>query len=352
MSGPPRITRRRFVRGAAAGVAVAAASLTALRLTRNEPQPWDGDAFAPPGRPRVSVVRASSYESDLEGLVQDGLASVGADVKGRSVVIKPNLVEYDAGTSINTNPNLIAATVLALRRMGATAVTVAEGSGHRRDADYVVSESGLWDALAGVEAPFVDLNVAPVREVALRSSYMQLPSLWLPETLLDADVVLSMPKMKAHHWVGVTLSMKNCFGCMPGRVYGWPKNLLHWRGIENSILDIVGSVKPSLVVVDGIVGMEGDGPIKGDPIESGHLVFGTDPVATDVVAARVMGLDPERVAYLSEAGRFLGQAHWDEIVHEGEDPEATGLSFALLPEFEYLRYGSTAEPGSRDANGG
>lgn len=351
-SEPGEVSRRSFVRGAIAGTAVLATGLTAANLLRKEQVPWDESAFAPPGRPPVAVVRATSYERDLEEIVRDGLEAVGVDPRGRSVVLKPNLVEYDEGASINTDPRLIGAAVLALRRMGARSVTVAEGPGHRRDTDYVVSASGLWDVLQAVEAPFVDLNVAPARPSRLRSTYTGLEELWLPEVLLDADMVVSMPKMKAHHWVGVTLSMKNCFGCLPGRVYGWPKNVLHWRGIPNSILDIVGAVRPSAVIVDGIVGMEGDGPIKGTPIEAGHLVFGTDPVATDVVAARVMGVDPERIDYLVEAGRYLGQARWEEIRQVGEDPEATGLAFELIPEFAYLAYGSSASRQERDATGG
>lgn len=347
-----RITRRTFVRGATVGAAGVAVGLGAAKLLEDEPTMWDEGAFAPPSTPSVAVVRASSYERDLEGLVQDGLEAVGVDAAGKSVVLKPNLVEYDPGSSINTDPRLVGAAVVALRRMGARSVTVAEGPGHRRDTDYVVSASGLWDVLTAVDAPFVDLNVAPARPVTLRSHYMGLDALWVPDTLLDADLVVSMPKMKAHHWVGVTLSMKNCFGCLPGRIYGWPKNVLHWQGIPQSILDIVGAVRPGAAIVDGIVGMEGDGPIKGTPIDAGHLVFGTDPVATDVVAARVMGLDPERVQYLTEAGRYLGQARWEEIRQVGEDPEATGLSFALIPEFAYLEYGSTASPGDLDPTGG
>ena len=117
-----------------------------------------------------------------------------------------------------------------------------------------------------------------------------------------------MPKLKTHHWVGVTMSLKNCFGCMPGRVYGWPKDVFHVRGIPESILDIVAAVRPSLVIMDGIVGMEGDGPIMGDPVPSGVVVVARDLVAADVTGARLMGMDPEKVPYLMEAGRFLGQA--------------------------------------------
>ena len=75
--------------------------------------------------------------------------------------------------------------------------------------------------------------------------------------------------MKTHHWAGVTLSLKNLFGTLPGLVYGWPKNDLHWAGIEQSILDIAGAVRPAYSIIDGIVGMEGNGPISGEPVASG-----------------------------------------------------------------------------------
>ena len=123
----------------------------------------------------------------------------------------------------------------------------------------------------------------------------------LPQAVLEADVVISMPKLKTHHWAGLTCSMKNFFGVVPGAVYGWPKNLLHFRGIEESILDIVATVRPHLAIVDGVIGMEGDGPIMGRPKAAGVLLMGRDVVAVDASAARVMGLRPERVRYLAEA---------------------------------------------------
>lgn len=335
------ISRRTFLlRSAEVALGATAASLVGIKLSRHPAQPWNARAFAPLSAKRstVAVIRATQYdEAQLEQLVHDGLASIGAELDGRTVLLKPNLVEYDNATVINTDPRLIAATVLAVRRMGAAAVTVGEGPGHRRDTDYVVSASGLWDALRAVEAPFVDLNTAPLAPVQLLSSYTDLRSLWLPEAVTKADVVISMPKMKTHHWGGVTLSLKNCFGCVPGRVYGWPKNVLHWAGLEASIIDVAAAVLPDYQIIDGIVGMEGNGPIQGSPKAAGVLVFGNDPVAADTVGARLMGLEPRRIGYLSEASRFLGNGQLDEIVHAGEDVERAATSFALLPQFEHLR---------------
>ena len=128
----------------------------------------------------------------------------------------------------------------------------------------------------------------------------------LPATLRRADLIVSLPKLKTHHWVGVTLSLKNFFGVMPGIVYGWPKNVLHHAGIGRSILDITAAVRPHLAIVDGIVGMEGDGPIMGTPRRPGVLVMGTNLPAVDATCARLMQIDPWRVGYLAAASSRLG----------------------------------------------
>jgi uncharacterized protein (DUF362 family) len=325
------VDRRTFLRGAAAASGVALAGGLGLRALRREPERWDVAAFPPPGDARVAVLAASDYDGPLEATVLDGLRAIGADVRGANVLLKPNLVEFDPTTAVNTDPRLIAASVLALRRLGAVSVRIGEGPGHRRDVQDVVTRSGLADVLADVDARFVDLNTAAIRRVHLRSRYTDLGELWLPTPVLDADVVVSMPKMKTHHWAGVTLSLKNLFGTLPGRVYGWPKNVLHWAGIEQSILDIAGSVRPGYAIIDGIVGMEGNGPISGEPIASGVLVFADDPVAADAVGASLMGFDPAQIPYISEAGRFLGQADRSQIEHRGEDPERLANRFARPP---------------------
>ena len=254
--------RRTFLaRSAVAAGAVGAAAVVGGRILRHpQERPWDEAAFAPPGTARVAVLRATSYDAGLDDVVGDGLRAIGADVRGARVLLKPNLVEFDEDTAINTDPRLVAAAVVALRRMGAADVVVGEGPGHRRDTQFVVTSSGLLEALDAVDARFVDLNIDGIARVPLRSRYTALGALWLPRAITDADVVISMPKMKTHHWAGLTLSLKNCFGCVPGRVYGWPKNALHWAGLEQAILDVAAAVRPDYAIVDGIVGMEGNGP--------------------------------------------------------------------------------------------
>ena len=135
---------------------------------------------------------------------------------------------------------------------------------------------GLPTSFTRIIVPFVDLNESSVIKVPNAGNKSGWQSLYLPNEISRADIIVSLAKMKTHHWAGVTLSMKNLFGLMPGIVYGWPKNLFHWAGIHECIYDINATVKPHFAIVDGIVGMEGDGPIMGDPVQANVMVMGTN----------------------------------------------------------------------------
>ena len=102
--------------------------------------------------------------------------------------------------------------------------------------------------------------------------------------------------MKTHHWVGFTASLKNLYGVIPGIKYGWPKNVLHHAGIPQTVFDINASLPKTIAIVDGIVGMEGDGPIMGSAKPMGLVVIGTNPTAVDATLGRIMGFDPARSA--------------------------------------------------------
>jgi uncharacterized protein (DUF362 family) len=162
------------------------------------------------------------------------------------------------------------------------------------------------------------LNHDDVVSVSNDLGYTRLRELILPLTLRRADLVVSMPKMKTHHWAGVTLALKNLFGVMPGICYGWPKNVLHHAGIPESILDIAAAVRPDLAIVDGIIGMEGDGPIMGSPKASGIIVMGTNLPAVDATCARLMGIDPWSVAHLVSASGRFGPIAEGHITQRGE----------------------------------
>lgn len=326
------MNRRRFLLGALAAPAVAAAGGCSATPR------WERTAYRKRAESRVVVSRADSYESPLVDRILEGVRLCGLRVAGRSVLLKPNLVEFDPLGVINTNPAVVAAAIEAFRRLDAREVTVAEGPGHRRDNEYLLGASGLQKILAEHRTRYIDLNSDDVAPLSLLSRFTSFGRLYFPQAVLKTDLVVSMPKLKTHHWAGVTLSMKNMFGTIPGSIYGWPKNVLHWAGIHESIVDINSTLPTSrFAIVDGIVGMEGNGPIQGTPKRAGVLIFGEDPVAVDATAARLMRIDPAKVKYLRAAGEFLGNIEREKIVQIGEPIEALAQDFEVIGPFQYLK---------------
>jgi uncharacterized protein (DUF362 family) len=293
-----------------------------------------------PATTHVHIAKAASYEMDLAAILAEQYEHFRAAVplKDKRVVLKPNLVEYHQNKVVNTHPNVIAAAIELCRREGAREVIVAEGPGHWRNVEYLVTASGLGDVLRHYQVPFTDLNHDNVAKTLNLGQLTKLEHLHFAETVLHADVLISMPKLKTHHWAGVTLSLKNLFGTLPGICYGWPKNLLHWRGIDQSIIDIALTRTPDLAIVDGILGMEGDGPINGETKPCGVLVMGHDPLAVDASCCRIMMLNPEKVGHLALGHqRKLGLVREQQIEQRGEKLTAVATPFVPHPRYDHLR---------------
>jgi uncharacterized protein (DUF362 family) len=328
---PAGPSRRAFLAGAGL---LTLGTASALAIRRGDEGGWRADVF---------VARAESYDSDLAAIIRGGLGELGLGpgwTRGKSVLLKPNLVEPSkAAPHINTHPAVVWAVAEVFRGWGAREVFVAEGQGHCRDSGFVLEQSGLGPVLEEANLEFVDLNHDDVFTQRNRRGLTDLRKLYLPTSLKRADLVVSLPKMKTHHWAGVTLAMKNLFGMMPGVAYGWPKNVLHHAGIPASIIDINAAVRPGLAIVDGIVGMEGDGPIMGDPRTSGVLVMGTNLPSVDATAARLMKIDPDRVSYLAGASGRLGPIAEAHIRQRGERVETLVSPYTILdhPSLAYLR---------------
>src|SRR5438093_6017596 len=227
----------------------------------------------------VSIRRVAAYDQSVYDTMLRLLREHLGDVRGKNILLKPNLVEFEPGSSINTHPIVVHAAYEAFRAMGAATVRIAEGPGHRRNTLDLADAAGYFKIVPRFEDNFVDLNVDDVTRVRPAAQLSRIKKLYLPNIALRADLLVSMAKMKTHHWVGATLSMKNLFGVVPSAIYGWPKNVLHWAGIEESIADLHAAFPRQFAIVDGIVGMEGNGPIQGIPKHAGVLVAGKDPVA-------------------------------------------------------------------------
>ena len=288
---------------------------------------------------RVAIRCAASYDLDLLSIIRETLIEFNLPVRGKSILLKVNFVGHDPLGAINTHPAVVVAAREAFLSLGAASVSIADGPALERDIEAIAESMRLRDFIGPLSPSFVDLNTDDVRSVSLQTRASTLKKLYLPARVLAADWIVSMPKMKTHHWAGVTLSLKNMFGVVPGSCYGWPKNILHWAGITRSILDINSAVRPHFAIVDGIIGMEGNGPTQGSPKAPGLLVLGDDPVAVDATCTRLMGLAPEKIDYLRQAGLLLGHLHAHKIHQIGEKLEPLASPFAVLDEFRHLSIG-------------
>ncbi|MCC7175576.1 MAG: DUF362 domain-containing protein [Bryobacterales bacterium] len=317
MSGP--LNRR----GLLAGTAAAAAMGGCARAPR------------PGEEPRVTILRAK-YDQGLFDVMRRLLDEHQLDVRGKRVLLKPNLVEFDPGAAINTEPVFVLAAMEAFRSRGASHVGIAEGPGHRRPTLDLAEAAGYFRTVPDFERLFTDLNLDDVAGVKLPGQARRLDFLYLPKTALACDLLVSLPKMKTHHWAGATLGMKNLFGLVPGAVYGWPKNVLHWAGIHQSIAAVNSAFPRMFTLVDGVEGMEGNGPIQGRRKFAGVVVGGGDRVAVDATCCRIMGIDPGKIDYLRSADT-LGQTIEANVRQTGEPVRAVRTPFQLLPQFRQLR---------------
>jgi uncharacterized protein (DUF362 family) len=274
-------------------------------------------------RATVRLLRVDGYDERLGERLAEELGAFPrllGRVPGARVLLKPNLVEAREGRPVCTEAAFIVGVAEAFLRRGAASVRVGEGPGHCRDTEEVLSTSGVGEALRARGLGFVDLNVDDV--VALRppadlSGHGRIP---VARTVRGADLLVSLPRLKTHHHSGVSLSMKNLFGAVSGSVWGWPKNPLHQGGIEHAIVDLWTGLEPAFTIVDGLVGMEGDGPILGEPVVHGMVLMGEHAPAVDATAARLMGVDPEALRAFRLVAAHGGTVAASRIDVEGDTP--------------------------------
>jgi uncharacterized protein (DUF362 family) len=315
------LTRRHFFLGSLAVLASACRRQTQSVARRMYP---------------VSIVRANSYGVDLTDRVKRILIDHRVPILGKRVVLKPNLVEFNPNKPINTHPVFVASVAEAFRSLGARSVRVAEGPGHRRATLDMAEAAGYFEAIPRFEDEFTDLNLDDVAAVKLNRPFSTLKEIYLPNTVRDCDLLVSLAKMKTHHWAGATLSMKNLFGVVPGGVYGWPKNVLHWAGIDQCVADLHYLFPNQFNLVDGIEGMQGNGPILGYAKQAGVIVAGAHAPSVDAACCRVMQIDPEKIGYLKLIEQRSG---WkpDDVSHRGETVATVRTPFDLIPDFAHLR---------------
>jgi len=242
--------------------------------------------------------------------------------RGQRVFIKPNVCGGVPGKSGSfTDPRVLSSMIGILRNVDAT-ISVGEADSCMYTAEAMLPETGTAEAATQNGAVAVNLSHGEMVKVDVPSGYA-LKSFLVNKAVADADAIIAMPVMKTHACTVVTLGVKAMFGVLPER-----KKSRYHPELDQVMVDVVSALPPRLTIIDGIIGMEGEGPFKGDPVELGLMVAGNNVVSTDACAAAVMGIDPSSVDHLRLASeKGLGTIKIDEIEVKGEPIEAVRRPF-------------------------
>ena len=282
----------------------------------------------------VAVVRCQSPD---DGIAKS-LSSLEAEGGIRSfpgiVFIKPNIVvsvPYDRAPAELTDPRLVAAAIRYFYAHGAQKVLVGERpawGGASQDAYRV---SGYTQAVAESGGMMCDLDREPEVDVPVDGHVLR--EVRLPRALVEADWLVNMPKAKTHFLTGVTVGIKNLFGCIR---YEDRKKYHREIDLANLLADLLKALPPDLTIVDAIQAMEGFGPHAGSAVEMGLVIAGRDPLAVDCVGTYLMGVDPRSLATLQVAEKLgLGSIDLADIQIVGEALNEVRKVF-LPPVFQFV----------------
>ena len=258
----------------------------------------------------VGLAAVDDYETIASSIAELWKLAEMPDLSGKSILVKPNLLDEVENRLATTHPKVVGAVLDVLIEQGVKQVIVADGSAFQRDTASVARRCGLLQELDSRGIPFFDINYEELVPVRLGEGWIRnADTLWLPRRVTEADYIVSLPKLKTHHWAGVTLSLKNLLGLIPGSRYGWPKNIIHMNGINPTIIGLYEALPQVLALVDGIIGMQGNGPLAGSPVQHGLLAAGSDPLAVDIICAQLMGFSIDAIPHLAGgAAAGIGQA--------------------------------------------
>lgn len=346
-----QISRRDFIKTAAVG---ATAMLVACQ-TRQLPTPTSlpETAVSVSKRPAVSIVKikAGDIERAVEAAV-DLLGGIESVAQGKErIMLKPNLVSNDPRAT--TKPQVIHALAKLMKNAGKD-VSIGEGSaaagGFNAIDDityrtknrelleamqqFVFDELGYTEMARTLKIPLINLHLGEMVDVEVPNGFAY-QNITLHHSLTEIDLLCSVPMMKTHTLATVTLGMKNLIGLYPGTIYSTVRAGVHDHaadagspGVAFETIDMVRANKLGLVVVDGSTAMEGNGPGNGTLVPMDVIIAGTNPLATDMVAASVMGFEPEEIptfVWANKAG--MQPQSLDEIDIRGEEVSRVSRRF-------------------------
>lgn len=259
---------------------------------------------------RVAIVKGERSVKTVHKAIE--LIGDLSYLSGKPLLIKVNLISTrDWRTGATTDPIVVEALIQKLKKIE-NEIYVVESNATMTNADKAVIATGIRDVCEKYKVPFINLSKTKDKVEIKLNKYETLRKITLPEIVLKGNIV-SAAKLKTHTSTKVTLGLKNMFGLIPEKY----KVKYHFKDIEKVVVDIVSIVKPALTVIDGFVAMEGRGPVNGRPVPMNLIIAGKDPIATDAVAARIMGFDPLEIKHIvMAASRGIGEINNIEVVGE------------------------------------
>ncbi len=228
------------------------------------------------------------------------------------VLIKVNFITdktWDTGAT--TDPIVVEAIIEKLKGLPVT-VNVVESDATMTNADKAFEKTGMKAMCERNGVECINLRHVKDKIKLVIPDGETLTSITVPRIVTESAII-SAAKLKTHVNTGVTLGMKNMFGLLPDKF----KAKYHAMGISKVIVDINTVLKPALTVIDGFVGMEGNGPVDGTPVLMNLIIAGKNVVATDAVACGVMGIDPHSISHIRRGlEKSLGSIDGIQILGE------------------------------------
>lgn len=259
----------------------------------------------------TEIVSVTKVGNSVQEAVDTGLGNLRLSIKPDiPVVIKPNLCcVRTSETGATTDPQIVSAIIKHFRaHFGSREFLIVESDATMLNADVAFQLLGYNRIAYDLGANIVNLSKVPWDLYYFPSNMVQ-TRVRIPKLFQRPHFLISVAKMKTHDSCGISATLKNIFGCNP-----YPLKLKYHGQLDQNIVDFATAFPPSLSIIDGIIGMEGMGPISGTPVRVGAMIFGTDPVATDHAVAKVMGFDPDNIKTLKIAQKQgIGAIRYDVL---------------------------------------
>ena len=286
---------------------------------------------------KVVLKYCPDYTADVEQRLREGLTEWGdmsAFVKpGQKVLLKVNLLmKKRPEEAVTTHPSVVEAVVRLVQEAGGIPII-----GDSPGGPYTVSalqaiytRSGLREV---AERTGAILNEDVGQTIIQHPEGKLAKSLIVTNCVLNADVIIPLSKLKTHGMMTFTGAVKILFGVIPGLLKAeYHLKMFKTSDFADLLVDIATWVRPALSIMDGIVGMEGDGPSAGKPRDIGALIMSTDPFAMDVVAADLIGLKPEKVPTVMAARARGLTSRLNEIQLKGDSRSLWRIQDFLIPK--------------------